>query len=117
MPSAVLGFTHRCNSDFTFDSICHRCFQTIATVQDEGELPTFELKHVCDPRLVKRFGPKIIEAKGACNNVQLGSFCIPDPMASAKHARPIEGAARCADRPRAETIAQKVTDELGVIRP
>ncbi len=32
-----------------------RCFQTIATVSDEAELPRFEHEHTCDPIVLARF--------------------------------------------------------------
>lgn len=41
------GFTHRQNADGTFDSICHRCFRTVATVNSEDSLHAEELSHRC----------------------------------------------------------------------
>ena len=49
MPIGFLLFAHRNNPDGTCDTICSRCFQTIATVRDEAELPRIESQHVCDP--------------------------------------------------------------------
>ena len=40
-------FPHRYNYDGTWDSICPRCFQTIARARDEGELERAELIHDC----------------------------------------------------------------------
>ncbi|HWB31582.1 MAG TPA: hypothetical protein VG714_00250 [Acidobacteriaceae bacterium] len=40
------GFAHRAN-DRTFDSICKRCFRTVATRDLESELEQDEKKHVC----------------------------------------------------------------------
>lgn len=39
------GFVHRLNEDKTFDSICKRCFQTIATVAVERDLALKEENH------------------------------------------------------------------------
>jgi hypothetical protein len=40
-------FPHRRNADSTFDSICIRCFQTIATSHSEADLKAGEDAHVC----------------------------------------------------------------------
>lgn len=48
MPHENLKFAHRYNPDGTIDSICPRCFQTIAHVKYEAELPRNEQKHICD---------------------------------------------------------------------
>lgn len=55
MQSSTFQFVHRTNPNATFDSICTRCFQTIANVRDEATLQKSEVEHVCDPHLVKRF--------------------------------------------------------------
>jgi hypothetical protein len=34
---------------------CVHCFETIANVRDEAELPRFEREHTCDPFIVARF--------------------------------------------------------------
>lgn len=83
MPPESSEFPHRCNADFTFDSICHQCFQTIATVRDEADLLSFERKHVCDPLRVRRFGRGIVQPRNLCNKVQVGNFCMPIPEADA----------------------------------
>jgi len=41
-------FPHRHNSDGTYDSICNRCFETVAKVTTEADLRQFEASHVCD---------------------------------------------------------------------
>ena len=56
MPIGFLMFAHRYNPDRTCDSICSRCFRTIATVRDQAELPKIESQHVCDPHILERFG-------------------------------------------------------------
>ena len=48
-------FAHRSNLDRTTDTICPRCFATVATVYNESKLLRFEQQHICDPVLVKRF--------------------------------------------------------------
>ena len=42
-------FVRRRNRDSSVDSICTRCFQTIASVDSDEELATHEEKHICDP--------------------------------------------------------------------
>lgn len=41
-------FPQRRNPDGSFDSICTRCFQTIASGKSEPELAKMNLAHVCD---------------------------------------------------------------------
>ena len=61
MPEGVFKFAHRPNPDETIDSICPRCFQTVAHVKYEAELPRHEQKHVCDQHILERFGRGIGE--------------------------------------------------------
>jgi hypothetical protein len=42
-------FPHRHNRDGVIDSICSRCFVTIASAEVESELAQYERSHVCDP--------------------------------------------------------------------
>ena len=52
-------FAHRSNLDGTTDTICRRCFATVATVYDIGELFRYEQKHICDPVLLEQlYGKK-----------------------------------------------------------
>ena len=46
--SANKHFPHRRNRDGSFDSICKRCFQTIASCSSETALSVAETKHTCD---------------------------------------------------------------------
>jgi hypothetical protein len=46
---------HRHNKDGSFDSICTRCYATVATVAEELELVSYESKHICDPVAVYQF--------------------------------------------------------------
>jgi hypothetical protein len=57
MATAVLEpiFPHRHNSDGSYDSICTRCFATVATAQNESELAFHESAHVCEPVTLYRF--------------------------------------------------------------
>ena len=43
------AFVRRRNSNSSFDSICTKCFRTIASAGSEDELSAHEGKHVCDP--------------------------------------------------------------------
>jgi hypothetical protein len=40
-------YPHRVNLDGSWDSICTRCFLTVANCKTEGELAEFEKTHVC----------------------------------------------------------------------
>ena len=44
-PTVFVG--HRKNADGTHDSICPRCYATIATEHDQDDLPAQEAEHVC----------------------------------------------------------------------
>jgi hypothetical protein len=41
-------FPHRRNPDGSFDSICPKCFRTVATRRDEADLAQAERDHVCE---------------------------------------------------------------------
>jgi hypothetical protein len=45
--SAEAKFPHRHNADGTWDSICKRCFNTVAHCETESELALHEKEHVC----------------------------------------------------------------------
>jgi hypothetical protein len=49
------SFAHRRNHDCTFDSICPRCFRTIAESAREPELQNAEDSHVCNPSIVEHY--------------------------------------------------------------
>ena len=49
------GFAHRPNNDGSVDSICLRCFRTIASNNHEMNLATVESQHECDPVDIIRF--------------------------------------------------------------
>jgi hypothetical protein len=52
-------FPHRKNANGTHDSICPRCFATIATEQDQNDLLAQEAGHVCrDEDLLRMQRPK-----------------------------------------------------------
>ncbi len=40
-------FSHRQNRDGSFDSICPRCFRTVATRSTESLLARDEFRHIC----------------------------------------------------------------------
>ncbi len=42
-------FAHRRNPDATIDSICTKCYQTIASENNETKLIAREEGHSCDP--------------------------------------------------------------------
>lgn len=43
------SFAHRHNSDGSYDSICSRCYATVASAGNERALSRSESAHVCDP--------------------------------------------------------------------
>jgi hypothetical protein len=47
--TSFISFAHRRNNDSTVDSICTRCYQTIANAQDDSSLTSAEANHICDP--------------------------------------------------------------------
>jgi len=42
------GFSRRRNADGSFDSICHKCFRTVASTLCEPKLEIGEKEHNCD---------------------------------------------------------------------
>ena len=59
-------FLHRVNRDGSFDSICMRCFQTIASTHCETALMGTEHRHECDgPPLFISPGPEHASATTA----------------------------------------------------
>ena len=47
MTSKRVQFPHRQNSNGTYDSICPKCFRTIDTRNEEGDLAAEERVHIC----------------------------------------------------------------------
>jgi hypothetical protein len=47
--TTLASFAHRRNPDESFDSICTKCFQTVACEDSEGKLIAREEHHSCDP--------------------------------------------------------------------
>ena len=43
------SFAHRLNSDSSVDSICTRCYQTVASDNHEPNLESAEASHECAP--------------------------------------------------------------------
>ena len=44
----LTSFAHRLNPDKSIDSICTKCFQTIASEECESKLIVHEERHSCD---------------------------------------------------------------------
>ena len=44
----LMPFARRLNPDKSIDSICTKCFQTIASEDSESELIAHEIRHSCD---------------------------------------------------------------------
>jgi hypothetical protein len=47
--TSFISFARRHNPDTSVDSICTRCYQTVANSQKVDDLDCEELRHVCDP--------------------------------------------------------------------
>src|SRR5277367_612305 len=47
--TTFISFARRRNSDTTIDSICTKCYQTIASAHTPGDLQAYEQVHRCDP--------------------------------------------------------------------
>lgn len=47
--TAFVSFARRDNADSTVDSICTKCYQTVASAHRVSELVSFEEVHQCDP--------------------------------------------------------------------
>jgi hypothetical protein len=47
--TTFISFARRRNQDSTVDSICTRCYQTIAHAHSEAILTIAEESHACDP--------------------------------------------------------------------
>jgi hypothetical protein len=47
--TSPLPFAHRRNPDASVDSICTKCFQTIASEDNEDKLIAHEERHMCNP--------------------------------------------------------------------
>ncbi len=43
------SYVHRPNKDGSYDSICTRCFATVASARNEAELTMLESTHTCIP--------------------------------------------------------------------
>jgi hypothetical protein len=64
------AFSHRPRRDGACDSICTRCFATVARSHNEADLDAEEKRHVCDQNVLMR---RAREAEQAGLN-------IPDPQ-------------------------------------
>ena len=49
---AIIFFPHRNNRDGSFDSICTKCFATVASAQTDAALAVYDKKHICDPTVL-----------------------------------------------------------------
>jgi hypothetical protein len=48
--TSFVSFARRQNHDATTDSICTRCYQTIASSENASDLAVYEEAHLCDPK-------------------------------------------------------------------
>jgi hypothetical protein len=49
-------YPHRQNRDGSFDSICLKCFATVARAKVVTELKSYETKHICDEAFLAERG-------------------------------------------------------------
>jgi hypothetical protein len=52
-----LGFPRLRNADGTFDSMCIKCFASVARSKQEADLEGMEDAHVCRPGALREFQP------------------------------------------------------------
>ncbi|HEV2133743.1 MAG TPA: hypothetical protein VGR47_05720 [Terracidiphilus sp.] len=55
MSPAHSPFVRRANTSGTTDSICTRCYATVASAMWEIDLDRAERAHICDPHLVEHW--------------------------------------------------------------
>jgi hypothetical protein len=55
--TSFVSFARRRNRDSSLDSICTKCYQTVASARYEHELETAEKNHICDPNWMFRDFP------------------------------------------------------------
>jgi hypothetical protein len=68
MQAATDRFSHRCNQNGTFDSICTVCFLTSGHCSTEYELRLLEANHVCDAEVMavrEQIGAKLANEPNA----------------------------------------------------
>jgi len=54
------SYVHRPNKDGSYDSICTRCYATVASVRNEAELIMHEGNHTCIPDWPYRAKPQAL---------------------------------------------------------
>lgn len=57
------GFSHRPQRNGAYDSICTRCFATVARSHNEADLEAEEKRHVCDESVVMRMAQDLEPAQ------------------------------------------------------
>jgi hypothetical protein len=50
-----VSFARRLNRDSSIDSICTKCYQTVACAENEEDLAIADRNHICDPDWVCHF--------------------------------------------------------------
>jgi len=53
LPVTPVAYGRRRNLDGTIDSICRKCFVTVATARREAGLHRAERSHTCDPNVLE----------------------------------------------------------------
>jgi len=78
--SAAAAFAHRHNLDGTWDSICTKCFLTVASEGAEDGLSTHERHHNCDSLMKARHThtgyPEPLRGAGAMLEDRRASACF-----------------------------------------
>ena len=47
--TSFISFARRQNNDHSIDSICTKCYETVASADNVKDLKVFEEAHLCDP--------------------------------------------------------------------
>jgi hypothetical protein len=56
MATRIAFYPHRQNRDGSFDSICLKCFATVANAREVTELRSYEKEHICDESFLAERG-------------------------------------------------------------
>jgi hypothetical protein len=74
--TTFISFARRRNGDTTIDSICTRCYQTVASAHTAGDLEAYEQVHRCEPDVEPNYlhtGMSAPETHGSAGSMGSGN--------------------------------------------
>jgi hypothetical protein len=77
------SFAHRRNRNGSYDSICTKCYATVASAESEEALSSLESAHVCDP-----FTLALIEQNSFLTPIPVSGLAAWSSNAGADGSRP-----------------------------